>query len=108
MTPVNNQLLTREEENYNSAHRSCRNVIERTIGILKGRFRCLLKHRVLHSSPPIASKIIYSCAVLHNICNERRELFEDFEENGYDNEHEPHNHIFNNNIRNRIIRTYFN
>lgn len=34
------------------------------------RFRCLLKHRVLHYTPNVASKIINSCVVLHNMCVE--------------------------------------
>lgn len=32
------------------------------------RFRCLLKHRVLHYAPTVASKIINSCTILHNMC----------------------------------------
>ncbi|XP_048516636.1 putative nuclease HARBI1 [Dendroctonus ponderosae] len=46
---------------------SARNVIERCFGVLKQRFRCLLKHRVLHYSPEKAAKIVLSCAILHNI-----------------------------------------
>lgn len=36
------------------------------------RFRCLLKHRVLHYTPQVASQIITSCAVLHNICIKKK------------------------------------
>lgn len=32
------------------------------------RFRCLLKHRVLHYTPERATKIINACVVLHNLC----------------------------------------
>lgn len=39
------------------------------------RFQCLLKHRVLHYAPNIASKIINSCTVLHNMCIENNILF---------------------------------
>lgn len=49
---------------------SCRALIERCNGLLKMRFRCLLKHRVLHYTAEVASKIINACAVLHNICIE--------------------------------------
>ena len=34
------------------------------------RFRCPLKHRVLHYTPPVCCKIINACAVLHNLCIE--------------------------------------
>ena len=32
------------------------------------RFRCLLKHRVLHYSPPATGTIVNACTVLHNMC----------------------------------------
>lgn len=47
--------------------RQARMTIERVNGVLKARFRCLLKHRTLNYSPVKAAKIIYSCGVLHNI-----------------------------------------
>lgn len=33
------------------------------------RFRCLLRHRTLNYDPVKAAKIIYSCAILHNMAN---------------------------------------
>ncbi|KAJ8909604.1 hypothetical protein NQ315_003714 [Exocentrus adspersus] len=36
----------------------------------KIRFRCLLKHRVLHYSPTTAAKIVNACTILHNLCIE--------------------------------------
>lgn len=47
---------------------STRTIIEHVNGILKMRWRCCLKHRVLHYHPEIASKIINTCSVLHNLC----------------------------------------
>jgi hypothetical protein len=44
------------------------NTIERVNGNIKSRFRCLLRHRVLHYHTVKAAKIICACAVLHNIC----------------------------------------
>lgn len=83
MTPLEQNNLTAGQEHYNAAHKSIRNVVERCIGVIKGRFRCLHKHRALHYKPLVAAKIIYSCAVLHNICVERGE--EDINnENGKD------------------------
>lgn len=56
------------ESKFNKAHIAARNTVERCNGVLKMRFRCLLKHRVLHYTPKTASKIINACTVLHNIC----------------------------------------
>ncbi|XP_035437582.2 putative nuclease HARBI1 [Spodoptera frugiperda] len=69
MIPCSNPEPGSREELYNNLHASARNTAERTIGILKGRFRCLLVHRVLHYDPEMVGKIIKACCVLHNICN---------------------------------------
>ncbi|XP_041985333.1 putative nuclease HARBI1 isoform X1 [Aricia agestis] len=69
MTPCANPEPGSPEEYYNTVHSTARNSVERTIGILKGRFRCLLVHRVLHYDPEMVSKIVIACCVLHNICN---------------------------------------
>lgn len=42
-------------------------MIEHVNGMLKGSFRCLHGHRVLHYDPIRAAKIIYTWAVLHNM-----------------------------------------
>ncbi|KAK5640615.1 hypothetical protein RI129_011426 [Pyrocoelia pectoralis] len=76
MTPINSPHLTMTEVRYKRALQSVRNVIERLNGVLKGRFRHLLKDCVLHYSPSVASKIINSCAVLHNMCLDARDLDE--------------------------------
>lgn len=68
LTPITDAAQNSPEALYNRKQMTCRSLIEQCNGVLKMRFRCLLKHRVLHYSPPIASKIIYTCAVLHNIC----------------------------------------
>ncbi|KAF9411328.1 hypothetical protein HW555_009828 [Spodoptera exigua] len=72
MVPCSNPGPGSKEEYYNDLHATARNTAERTIGILKGRFRCLLVHRVLHYDPEMVGKIIKACCVLHNICNQAR------------------------------------
>lgn len=67
LTPVLAAEDNSPESNYNKMHCSMRNVVERLNGVLKQRFRCLLRHRVLHYSPLKAGKIIYACCVLHNM-----------------------------------------
>ncbi|XP_008179271.1 putative nuclease HARBI1 [Acyrthosiphon pisum] len=68
MTPYLDPAPLSPEASYNNAFCSIRSTIERCIGVLKMRFRCLLKHRVLHYTPNKASKIINTCVVLHNMC----------------------------------------
>ncbi|KAJ8910059.1 hypothetical protein NQ315_013314 [Exocentrus adspersus] len=68
LTPLEQEPLPNTPEHrYNMAHKSTRSVIERVNGLLKMRFRCCLKHRVLHY---VACKIINACVVLHNLCIE--------------------------------------
>lgn len=45
-----------------------RSVVERCIGLLKSRFRCLQRYRALHYEPERAANIVAACAVLHNLC----------------------------------------
>ncbi|KAG5861420.1 hypothetical protein JTB14_000002 [Gonioctena quinquepunctata] len=66
---------------YTESHVRTRNVVERCIGVLKAYFRCLRKDRVLHYKPDIAAKMIYACAILHNILRERKIIDSDLEHN---------------------------
>ncbi|KAH7942095.1 hypothetical protein HPB49_020527 [Dermacentor silvarum] len=56
------------EGRYNTAHTSVRSVVERCIGLLKSRFRCLQRYRALHYEPDRATNIVAACTVLHNLC----------------------------------------
>ncbi|CAI6359332.1 unnamed protein product [Macrosiphum euphorbiae] len=67
LTPFNNPV-TDVDQYYNKMQMSTRSIIERSNGVLKMRFRCLLKHRFLHYHPEKCTKIINACTVLHNIC----------------------------------------
>ena len=66
MTPVA-EPHTGAEERYNSAHAKTRCIVERSFGILKARFRCLLnKERSLFFHLNDVT-IIIACSVLHNL-----------------------------------------
>lgn len=72
LTPSPHALPGSIESRYNIAHAHARNIIERQYGVLKMRFRCLNKHRVLHYTPTKAGNIVYACMVLHNFCTLRK------------------------------------
>ncbi|KAJ8962432.1 hypothetical protein NQ314_005728 [Rhamnusium bicolor] len=53
---------------FNTALSSVRISGEHTIGLWKNGFRCVHGHRALHYDPLRVAKIIYSYAVLYNMC----------------------------------------
>lgn len=57
MTPKLNQPAGSPSALYTECHVRARCSVERTIGILKGRWRCLRKERALHYAPEFAGKI---------------------------------------------------
>ncbi|XP_045493505.1 putative nuclease HARBI1 [Colias croceus] len=67
MTPILNAEPGSRAEVYTTRHLQARNCIERCFGVLKARWRCLLKHRTLHYHPRVASEVTIACCVLHNI-----------------------------------------
>ena len=64
VTPILNPR-TQQEGRYNKAHRKTRRLIECAFGVLKQRFRCLL--RPMHLEPEKAELVILACAALHNL-----------------------------------------
>lgn len=68
MVPFDNPPENSPQKRFNIALSQIRVIIEHINGLLKGRFRCVHGHRALHYNPQRAAKIIYSCAVLHNMC----------------------------------------
>jgi hypothetical protein len=67
-----------KEVAYNGSHKKCRGTIERAIGVLKSRFRCLCKQNggSLQFDVRMCCNIIAACTVLHNYCRERNFPFE--------------------------------
>ncbi|XP_062127147.1 putative nuclease HARBI1 [Drosophila sulfurigaster albostrigata] len=66
------------QHRFNLRHAAARNIIERTIGVLKSRFRCL--QRCLNYQPIFCCQIINVCCALHNICRRRNlSISEDFQ-----------------------------
>lgn len=68
MTPYRSAQEGSPEAIFNVKHAKARNIVERTIGVLKNRFRCLLGARQLHYKPCKATQITNVCVALHNIC----------------------------------------
>lgn len=61
------------QERYNKSHKKTRNKVERAIGVLKSRFRCLCKESggAIQFDEITACNIFIACAMLHNYCIER-------------------------------------
>ncbi|XP_063634875.1 putative nuclease HARBI1 [Cydia splendana] len=72
MTPVDGAAEDSPEGRYNDVQKRARSIIERTFGILKGRWRCLLAARELYYRPDMVGKIVVACSVLHNMCTMAR------------------------------------
>ena len=70
MTPLNpEKVSTPGEQNYQRSHTKTRNVVERSFGLLKQRFRCSdFSGGVMQFSPDRCCNIIVATVVLHNMC----------------------------------------
>ena len=67
LTPFENPNSD-EQQMFNNRFAKARSIVERAIGVLKGRWRCLTRQRMLHYQPRTASQMINACAAMHNIC----------------------------------------
>ncbi|XP_065356149.1 putative nuclease HARBI1 [Calliphora vicina] len=68
LSPYKDVVAGTAEHKFNNKHASGRNIVERTIGVLKSRFRCLMG--TLLYTPQKVVQIINVCCALHNICRE--------------------------------------
>ncbi|XP_037576827.1 putative nuclease HARBI1 [Dermacentor silvarum] len=66
LTPVpGHPPMQTAEGKYNTAHATLRSVVERCIGLLMSRFRCLQRYGTFLYEPERAANIVAACAVLH-------------------------------------------
>jgi len=72
----NNGHLTEAQINFNQLLCSARVMVERSIGLLKGRFRSLLDKLYMKRTDLILQYII-ACCVLHNICLLHKDFIDD-------------------------------
>lgn len=70
----NNGHLTAEQTNFNGRHSSARLAVERSIGLLKIRWRKLL-YKLYMIRIDLIPVFIVACCVLHNICILQNDLY---------------------------------
>ncbi|KAJ8910318.1 hypothetical protein NQ315_012239 [Exocentrus adspersus] len=70
LVPFADPIQDSPESRFNTALSRVRVIIEHINGLLKARFRSIHGHRALHYNPARCAKIIYSCAVIHNMCRQ--------------------------------------
>lgn len=86
-TPFLNVRPESPEAHYNDQVKRVRKAVRKTIATLRGRFKCLSKQKMLMYSHRYASKIIYTCCVLHNMAIQSNRSFPDHKL-AYDKEEE--------------------
>ena len=95
-----NSNLSDTEKSFNKHLSSARVTVERAFGVLKGRWRCLLKR--LDNDLESVPSIIITCCVLHNICLQNHDNYiddDDLLENVLERERrERRNRISNHNL----------
>lgn len=72
-----NGHLTNIQNHYNYKHSATRIKIEQAFGLLKSRWRIL--RNPIEVDVEIVPHIVTCCCILHNICEERKELIDQFD-----------------------------
>ncbi|XP_036329439.1 putative nuclease HARBI1 [Rhagoletis pomonella] len=114
ITPYRSAGEGTHQSTFNKCHSRARNVVERTIGVMKNRFRCLLSSQRLMYDFNKAKSIINICAALYNICIHLGEVAqettinEDSEETSIDTTSLPPEDLTAANIRNSLMNTLIN
>lgn len=86
MKIFDNNNLNDIQRNFNRKIKGVRQIIERCIGVMKARFRCLLAERELRYHPTKVGHIIYACATLHNfLIANRFDIFHDIDQDLLEN-----------------------
>ncbi|KYN02248.1 Putative nuclease HARBI1, partial [Cyphomyrmex costatus] len=114
LTPMLNQPVGTPPVRYTDVHVKARSEIERCIGVLKGRWRCLRKERALHYKPEFAALIVNAACILHNIAKIYNVPEPDLYVDDIDQEDEDFLQNINNGrgragqeVREALIRRYF-
>lgn len=113
MTSFEDPIEDSPENRYNKVFLTARNTIERHNGVLKSRFRGLLKHCTINYDPIKSGKIICYCGVFHNIANYYKNESPDdnIEDDGHKNSEFDGNAMnwlqAGRNVRDDIVQLYF-
>ncbi|XP_071635713.1 putative nuclease HARBI1 [Temnothorax longispinosus] len=70
-----NSHLTERQINFNKCQSGARMIVERSLGLLKGRFRSILDTLPMRKTRVIP-KYIMACCILHNICLLRNDMID--------------------------------
>lgn len=100
MKKIDGDNLNENQRNFNQRVIGMRQSVERCIGVLKTRFRCIMGERELRYNPTRVGHIIYACAALHNyLIANRFDILHDIDHNILEN---LLNHRNENNVQQQI------
>ena len=71
-----NGHLTETQMHYNKVHSSARMIVERSLALLKGRFRSILNHLPM-TRTDLIPRYTVACCILHNICLLQNDMLND-------------------------------